>query len=67
MVDSAPHPAQLVVGPLVERLRVARGEAAGLAPWQRAAEERPEDFLAALLRSLGERRGAALESSVERF
>lgn len=67
MADTAPLPAQLVVGPLVERLRVARGEAAALASWQRAAEERPEDFLAALLRALGERRGGALESSVERF
>ncbi len=38
-----------------------------MAPWSTAAEERREAFLEGLLRSLGERRGATVESNAERF
>ena len=67
MSEVAALPAQIVVGPLVERLRVARGEATGLASWATAADATPDAFLAALLRTLGERRGASLESDTARF
>jgi hypothetical protein len=64
---STPTTNQFVIGPLVDRLRVARVEVAAAAPWVAAAATAPDRFLAATLRLLGERRGSALESSPGRF
>lgn len=59
--------AQFVIGPLVDRLRVARGEVAALAPWIATAEKAPDAFVEALLRHLGQRRGNSMESSPGRL
>jgi hypothetical protein len=63
---SSPN-AQLVVGPLVDRLRVARGEAAQLNAWVQGVATEPDALVVGLLKHLGERRGTSTESSPGRL
>jgi hypothetical protein len=64
---TTPATNQFVIGPLVDRLRVARVEVGQVAPWVDAAAAAPSRFLEAMIRLLGERRGTALESSPGRL
>jgi hypothetical protein len=66
-IPTTPATNQFVIGPLVDRLRVARVDVSTIAPWIDAASAEPNRFLEAMIRLLGERRGVAMESSPGRF